>query len=74
MKQERKFQEPGKRHLKVYQKHLSRSYHRYVIFPEIRLCGRWLHNIGFGCGQSVTVQHERNKIIITVDSEGNAHD
>ncbi|MFZ6024856.1 MAG: SymE family type I addiction module toxin [Bacteroidota bacterium] len=69
MEQEEIFQQPKKRQLKVYRKHISRSYRRYVIFPEIRLCGKWLQDIGFGCGQSVKVLHEKNKIIITVDNK-----
>ena len=69
MKQEKKFQQAGKRQLKVYEKHVSRSYYRYVFFPEIRLCGKWLQEMGFICGQSITVQHKKNKIIITIDSE-----
>ena len=69
MKQEENFQQPGKRQLKVYEKYISRSYKQYVILPEIRLCGKWLQDIGFDRGQSVTVQHEKNKIIITLDDE-----
>ena len=69
MEQEENFKELGKRQLKVYEKYISRSYYRYVVFPEIRLCGKWLQDIGFDCGQSVTVRHEKNKIIITVDNE-----
>lgn len=72
MEQEENFQQSGKRQLKVYEKCISRAYHRYVVFPEIRLCGKWLQEIGFDCGQSVTVRHEKNKIIITVDNETEA--
>lgn len=69
MKQEKKFQLLGKRQLKVYGKYISRPYHRYVVYPEIRLCGKWLQDMGFNCGQNVTVRHKKNKIIITVDNE-----
>lgn len=69
MKQEKKFQQTGKRQLKVYEKHVSRSYYRYVVFPEIRLCGKWLQEMGFSCGQSITVRHKKNKIIITIENE-----
>ena len=69
MEQEEKFQGSGKRQLKVYEKYISRSYHRYVVFPEIRLCGKWLQDMGFSGGQSITVRHKKNKIIITVDNE-----
>ena len=69
MEQEENFQQSGQRHLKVYQKYIPRSYYGHVIFPEIRLCGKWLRDMGFDCGQNVTVRHEKNKIIITVDNE-----
>ncbi|WP_264535210.1 SymE family type I addiction module toxin [Flavobacterium sp. N1736] len=59
----------GKRQLKIHRKYFSRSYRRYVVFPEIRLCGKWLQNIGFVHGKFVTVQHEKNKIIITANKE-----
>lgn len=52
------------RHLKVYPKYFQRSYES-VIFPEIRLCGKWVQESGFSCGQPVTVQYEPNRIIIT---------
>ncbi|MFH6957160.1 SymE family type I addiction module toxin [Flavobacterium aquidurense] len=42
---------------------------RYVIFPEIRLCGKWLKDIGFEYGQSITVIHEKNRIIITANNK-----
>lgn len=69
VKQEKKIQQLGERQLKVYGKYISRPYYRNVVFPEIRLCGKWLQDIGFECGQNVTVRHEKNKIIITVDIE-----
>jgi toxic protein SymE len=61
--------ESGHRQLKIHRRYISRSYSRYVVFPEIRLCGKWLQDIGFDCGQSVTVLHEKNIIIITVGNE-----
>ncbi|MFC0780180.1 SymE family type I addiction module toxin [Flavobacterium sp. HJSW_4] len=59
----------AKRQLKIHRKYISRSYSRYVIFPEIRLCGKWLQEIGFNCGKSVTVEQEKNKIVITLNNE-----
>lgn len=59
----------AKRRLKIQPKYIARAYMRYVVFPEIRLCGKWLHDIGFAHGKFVTVQHEENKIIITVNNE-----
>jgi toxic protein SymE len=69
MNKEKKVLQSGKRQLKIHRKYISRSYSRYVVFPEIRLCGKWLQDIGFDCGQSVTVLHEKNIIIITVGNE-----
>ena len=54
------------RKLKVYEKHFSRSYYKFVVFPEIRLSGKWLNEIGFICGESINVYLQKNKIIITV--------
>lgn len=62
----------GQRQLKVYYKAFTRSYYRIVLLPEIRLCGKWLRDIGFDSGKIVTVQHSKNKIIITVDNETKA--
>lgn len=67
MKQEEKHQHSGKRQLKVYEKYFSRSYNGTVILPEIRLCGKWVQDLGFECGEIVTVRHEKNKITITVN-------
>lgn len=59
----------AKRRLKIQPKHITRPYHRYVIFPEIRLCGKWLQDIGFNYGNFVTIEHQQNKIIITTNTE-----
>lgn len=69
MKQENIIQGAGKRQLKIQSKHITRAYRRYIVFPEIRLSGRWLFDMGFRCGESVTVLHEKNKIIITANDE-----
>lgn len=58
----------GERQLKIYPKHFARTYEN-VIFPEIRLCGKWLKKSGFNSGQAVKVQYEMNKIIITIDDK-----
>jgi toxic protein SymE len=55
------------RKLRVYSKYLNRT-----IFPEIRLCGKWLQDTGFHDGQKIIVQHEKNKIIIILDHETDA--
>ena len=69
MVKEEDLQQAGQRQLKVYGKYFARSYYRIIIFPEIRLCGKWLRDTGFDCGKTVTVQYEKNKIIITVNGE-----
>ena len=53
----------------MYEKYMPRIDYRYVILPEIRLCGKWLRDSGFDCGQSVTVLYQKDKIIITLDNE-----
>ncbi len=54
----------GKRKLKVYPKAFPRANHNIVFFPEIRLSGKWLQDTGFDFGQEVTIQHEKDKIVI----------
>jgi toxic protein SymE len=56
------------RKLKVRPKHFSRALRRTVAFPEIRLCGKWLQQMGFACGQTVSIEHRQNQLIITVIS------
>ena len=58
----------GKRQLKVYSKYFERAYRESVVFPEIRLSGKWLKEMGFECGQIVTVIQERNRIILSVEN------
>lgn len=57
------------RQLKVHYKYFHRvnTWQRSVIFPEIRLCGKWLQDLGFEHGQTINVLQEKNKIIITID-------
>jgi toxic protein SymE len=62
-------QSVNKRRLKVTSKFFSRNYSTPVIFPEIRLCGKWLQDIGFNCGEIVTVDQQENKIIISIESK-----
>lgn len=69
MKQENITQRTVKRRLKIQPRHIPRSYHRYIIFPEIRLCGKWLQKIGFHYGNFVTIEHQQNKIIITTNNK-----
>lgn len=70
MKQEKKFQYKKDRHLKVYGKYTGNSnLRRLNILPEIRLCGKWLQEIGFEQGNTIKVQQRKNKINITLDRQ-----
>ncbi|MBA2612935.1 MAG: type I addiction module toxin, SymE family [Bacteroidetes bacterium] len=55
--------EIGKRSLKVYSKYFTR-FQGFFIAPEIRLCGKWLQNLGFNCSDNVKVITEKNRIVI----------
>jgi toxic protein SymE len=66
MTHEKKSPNRTERQLKVYSKYLPRTY-RYAIMPEIRLCGKWLHEAGFECGDEVTVKCFGNKLEITLN-------
>ena len=69
MRKEKKRQQNGKRQLKVYYKHFDRAHAPSVTFPEIRLCGKWVRDTGFDCGQDITVSHKKDKIVITKGQE-----
>lgn len=68
MKKTQNPQPSGKRSLKVYPKYFQRS-NQTVEFPQIRLCGKWVQDSGFVCGQEITVVHDRNRIVITIQDE-----
>ena len=59
---------PDSRHrqLKVSSKYQDRMYNRYVLCPEIRLCGQWLEQLGFLRGRSVIVQPGPGCLVITL--------
>lgn len=52
------------RHIKVYPKYMQRTY-KSIIVPEIRLSGLWLQESGFEYGQDITVETEKDRIIIS---------
>ncbi len=54
----------NERKLKILQKYFPRRW-KEVVFPEIRLSGKWLQDNGFTCGNAVTIVYKKNKIIIT---------
>ncbi|MCF0065133.1 SymE family type I addiction module toxin [Dyadobacter chenwenxiniae] len=57
----------NQRQLKIYQKYQRRENTPDVFLPEIRLCGKWLHDLGFACGEEVTVKYFENKLEITLN-------
>lgn len=49
--------------LKIYTKYFKR-FGYYVLLPEIRLSGKWLQNLGFNCGEHLTIISEKDRILI----------
>lgn len=49
--------------LKTYKKYFKR-FGYYAVFPEIRLCGKWLQNIGFNYNENVTIISQKDRILI----------
>lgn len=57
---------PGKeRKLKIVPKYFPRRW-KDVVFPEIRLAGKWLQDLGFKCGNFVLITQGESSITITV--------
>ncbi|WP_409014323.1 SymE family type I addiction module toxin [Dyadobacter sp. CY326] len=52
------------RQLKIYSKFQRSSRWNSKFVPEIRLCGKWLENMGFGSGERIQVRLENDRIII----------
>lgn len=61
------------RRMKVYDKIMRRGgdglYSYHVLFPEIRLTGKWLQDCGFKSGQEIEVSTEANKLVITIPQD-----
>lgn len=56
---------PGKeRKLKIVPKYFPRRW-KDVVFPEIRLSGKWLQDLGFTCGNFVVITQGESSITIT---------
>lgn len=53
------------RRLKISSKYFSRAYRKTVHYPEIRLCGKWLQELGFKKGQVIQIDCENSKLVIT---------
>ncbi|MET7258171.1 SymE family type I addiction module toxin [Dyadobacter fermentans] len=67
MTHEKKSSNSTERRLTVYRKYLPRAWYQYALMPEIRLCGKWLQEAGFECGDEVTVKCLDNKLEITLN-------
>ncbi|MCE7064540.1 hypothetical protein [Dyadobacter sp. CY326] len=67
MTHENKSLQPRERRLKITRKYVPRAWYQYVVMPEIRLCGKWLLDLGFECGEEVTVKYFENKLEITLN-------
>jgi toxic protein SymE len=52
------------RHLKIYSKLQRTSQWNAKFVPEIRLCGKWLEDMGFDFGDQITVRLENDRLII----------
>jgi len=64
------------RRLKVYPKYRFTKSKSKVV-PEIRLCGKWLRDVGFQSGNFIEITSEMNKITITTtekDDKGDSSD
>lgn len=59
------------RKLKIYQKHQTRDWSRYVVVPEIRLEGKWLRELGFEIGKEIEIKQQKNKLTITLTDKKN---
>lgn len=53
------------RRLTICHKHFARADHRYVSYPDLRLCGKWLQRCGFQGGDVVHITCQPNQLIIT---------
>lgn len=72
MPHRKKSPSPSERRLTVYRKYLPRAWYQYALMPEIRLCGKWLQEAGFECGDEVTVKCTKHKLEITLNAAGEA--
>ncbi|QRR03551.1 SymE family type I addiction module toxin [Dyadobacter sandarakinus] len=58
-----------KRQLKIYSKFKQNSGWNSKLVPEIRLCGKWLEEMGFDYGDRITVRLEEGRLIIEPEGE-----
>ena len=66
MTHEEKISISGEKRLKICSKYYQRAHFGAAHFPEIRLAGKWLEDLGFECGEEVTVKYSEKKLEITL--------
>ncbi|WAC11509.1 SymE family type I addiction module toxin [Dyadobacter pollutisoli] len=66
MTHKEKISKSGEKQLKICSKYYQRENFRAVFFPEIRLAGKWLQDLGFECGEEVMVKFSEKKLEITL--------
>ncbi len=54
------------RKMRICRRFFERQTGHCAIFPDIRLCGRWLQDSGFRPGQYIRIKHRYQHITITV--------
>ncbi|MCF2488192.1 SymE family type I addiction module toxin [Dyadobacter sp. CY347] len=52
------------RQLKIYSKFQRSSQWNSKFVPEIKLCGKWLKDLGFDHGEHIKVHFEDGKLIL----------
>lgn len=60
------------RQMTICNKGYARESGRYVFFPIISLCGKWLKEHGFKSGQVIDIACEDCKLVITIAKEQRA--
>lgn len=52
------------RKLKIQPKYFQRAHNKSVVYPEIRLNGKWLLECGFVCNEPVIIYCEEGELLI----------
>ncbi len=52
--------------IKIQPKCITRKYDE-IFVPEIRMCGKWLKEIGFLSNRHIIIDYRKNKITIRLD-------
>lgn len=56
------------RHIKIQLRFIEHGRYRYQR-PEIRLCGKWLDDLGFSYGKIIIIRCENNKLVIITNAK-----